>query len=69
MASFIYPKKEGPNFHKSHQIILGLLCAAWVLVAANVAWVAKLNRDKAAGRNAQVEGCGDDRDPAFRMVL
>ena len=40
-----------------------------VLVAANVAWVAKLNRDKAAGKNAQFEGCGDDRDPAFRMVL
>jgi hypothetical protein len=31
VASFIYPKKEGPNFHKSHQIILGLLCAAWLL--------------------------------------
>jgi MFS family permease len=31
VASFVYPKKEGPNFHKSHQIMLGLLCAAWLL--------------------------------------
>ena len=31
VASFIYPKKEGPFFHKSHSIILGLLCAAWIL--------------------------------------
>ena len=69
VASFVYPKIEGPNFHKSHQIMLGLLCAAWVLIAANVAWVAKLNRDKVNGKNAQFEGCGDDRDPAFEMVL
>ena len=69
VASFVYPKSEGPNFHKSHQIMLGLLCAAWVLIAANVAWVAKLNRDKANGKYAQFEGCGDDRDPEFKMVL
>ena len=31
VASFVYPKSEGPNFHKSHQIMLGLLCAAWLL--------------------------------------
>jgi MFS family permease len=31
VASFMYPKSEGPNFHKSHQIMLGLLCAAWLL--------------------------------------
>jgi hypothetical protein len=31
VASFVYPKSEGPNFRKSHSIILGLLCAAWVL--------------------------------------
>ncbi|XPS98606.1 hypothetical protein M3J09_007804 [Ascochyta lentis] len=69
VASFVYPKSEGPNFHKSHRIMLGLLCAAWVLIAANVAWVAKLNRDKANGKYAQFEGCGDDRDPEFKMVL
>jgi nitrate/nitrite transporter NarK len=31
VASFIYPKKEAPQFKKSHNIILGLLCAAWLL--------------------------------------
>jgi MFS family permease len=31
VASFIYSRKEAPQFHKSHTIILGLLCAAWVL--------------------------------------
>jgi len=31
VASWIYQKKEAPNFHRSHSIILGLLCAAWVL--------------------------------------
>lgn len=31
VASFVYQKKEGPHFHKSHSIMLGLLCAAWVL--------------------------------------
>lgn len=31
VASFVYQKKEAPHFHKSHTIMLGLLCAAWVL--------------------------------------
>src|ERR1700760_2028343 len=31
VASFTYPTKQAPNFHKSHTIILGLLCAAWGL--------------------------------------
>lgn len=31
VASFIYKKKEGPQFRQSHSIILGLLCAAWTL--------------------------------------
>jgi MFS family permease len=31
VASFVYPKKEAPYFHKSHRIMLGLLCAAWLL--------------------------------------
>jgi nitrate/nitrite transporter NarK len=31
VASFVYPKSEAPYFHKSHSIMLGLLCAAWVL--------------------------------------
>ncbi|KAK7182495.1 hypothetical protein DPSP01_010652 [Paraphaeosphaeria sporulosa] len=69
VASFVYQKKEAPHFHKSHTIMLGLLCAAWLLIAANTAWVWKLNRDKANGKNAAWEGKGDDRDPTFRMVL
>lgn len=31
VASFVYQKKEGPEFRKSHSIMLGLLCAAWLL--------------------------------------
>ncbi|KAF2469742.1 MFS general substrate transporter [Lindgomyces ingoldianus] len=69
VASFIYPKKQAPQFHKSHTIILGLLCAAWVLILANVTWCKKMNRDKDNGKYAQFEGSGDDRDPSFRMVL
>ncbi|KAF2757280.1 MFS general substrate transporter [Pseudovirgaria hyperparasitica] len=69
VASFIYPGKEKPTFTRSHEIILGLLCASWLLVAANVAWCAKINRDKRRGRYAEFEGSGDDRDPEFKMVL
>jgi hypothetical protein len=69
VASFVYKKKEGPQFRKSHSIMLGLLCAAWVLVAANVLWVAKINRDKKKGKYDRWIGSGDDRDPEFRMVL
>jgi len=38
-------------------------------IAANVAWVSKINKDKAKGKYAAWEGKGDDRDPAFTMVL
>jgi nitrate/nitrite transporter NarK len=69
VASFVYQKKEAPQFRKSHSIMLGLLCAAWVLIAANVAWVAKINRDKRSGKYAEWEGKGDDRDPDFKMVM
>lgn len=31
VASFIYSSNEAPQFHKSHTIILGLLCGSWVL--------------------------------------
>jgi Major Facilitator Superfamily len=31
VAAFIYPSKQGPLYHKGHTIVLGLLCAAWVL--------------------------------------
>ncbi|KAH7406837.1 major facilitator superfamily domain-containing protein [Phaeosphaeria sp. MPI-PUGE-AT-0046c] len=69
VASFVYKKKEAPQFKKSHSIMLGLLCAAWLLIAANVLWVAKINKDKRSGKYAQFEGTGDDRDPEFKMVL
>jgi MFS family permease len=28
---FVYPKKQGPQYHKGHSIILGLLCAGWCM--------------------------------------
>lgn len=69
VASFVYQKKEAPQFRKSHTIMLGLLCASWVLIAINVLWVAKINKNKKAGKHATFEGRGDDRDPNFKMVL
>lgn len=69
VATFIYPKEEGPLYHKGHTVILGLLCYAWVAVLANVLYCRKVNRDKQAGKYAEFEGCGDDRDPRFIMIL
>jgi hypothetical protein len=40
-----------------------------VLIAANVAWVAKINKDKRSGKYDEWAGKGDDRDPEFKMVL
>jgi hypothetical protein len=31
VATFIYPNKQGPQFHKGHTIVLSLLVAAWFL--------------------------------------
>jgi MFS family permease len=31
VASFVYKKNEAPQFKKSHSVMLGLLCAAWLL--------------------------------------
>ncbi|PSR81957.1 major facilitator superfamily domain-containing protein [Coniella lustricola] len=69
VATFIYPSDQGPTYHKGHSIILGLLCYAWVAVLANVLYCCKTNRDKRNGKYAMYEGCGDDRDPTFMMVL
>ncbi|KAF2714939.1 MFS general substrate transporter [Pleomassaria siparia CBS 279.74] len=69
VASFIYTKAEAPKFHKSHSIILGLLCAAWLFILINVFWCRKLNRDKAKGKYDAWIGKGDDRDPNFKMML
>ena len=31
VATFIYPNKQGPQFHKGHTVVLGLLVGAWFL--------------------------------------
>ncbi|OAA37859.1 Major facilitator superfamily domain, general substrate transporter [Metarhizium rileyi] len=69
VATFVYPSKDGPNFHRGHTIIMGLLCYAWIAILANVMWCARINRDKRRGRYDQYAGCGDDRDPEFKLVL
>ena len=69
VTTFIYPSDEKPRYHKSHSIILGLLCYAWVAVGCNVLYCAKINRDKAAGKYDKYIGLGDDREPSFKMVL
>ena len=69
VTTFIYPKSQAPQYQKSHEIILGLLCYAWVAVLCNVLYCAKVNRDKANGKYNQYIGSGDDREPDFRMVL
>ncbi|KID85704.1 major facilitator superfamily transporter [Metarhizium guizhouense ARSEF 977] len=68
VATFVYPRQDGPNYHRGHTIIMGLLCYAWVAILANVLWCAKMNRDKRLGTYDQYKGCGDDRDPEFEMV-
>lgn len=70
VATFIYPNKDKPQFHKGHTVVLGLLVAAWFLVLGNVLYCAKVNRDKARGKYAEYAGWGDDdRDPEFKFVL
>ncbi|KAI0394160.1 major facilitator superfamily domain-containing protein [Xylariaceae sp. FL0594] len=69
VAVFIYPKSDGPQYHRGHTIVLGLLTAGWFLVLANVLYCWKVNRDKAAGKYDKYTGYGDDRDPEFKFVL
>lgn len=38
-------------------------------ILANVLYCAKINRDKAKGLYDKYSGYGDDREPAFRMVM
>ncbi|KAL1873995.1 hypothetical protein VTK73DRAFT_646 [Phialemonium thermophilum] len=66
---FIYPKKQGPQYHKGHTIILGLLCGGWFLILFNVLHVARINRDKRRGKHDHHIGTGDDREPGFRLVM
>ncbi|KAI8626530.1 major facilitator superfamily domain-containing protein [Xylariaceae sp. FL1651] len=69
VAVFVYPKTQGPQYHKGHTVILGLLSAGWVLVLCNVLYCWKINRDKANGKYDKYIGYKDDRDPSFRLVL
>ncbi|KAI1431476.1 major facilitator superfamily domain-containing protein [Xylaria sp. CBS 124048] len=69
VAVFVYPKAQGPQYHKGHTIILGLLTAGWFLVLANVLYCRKVNQDKANGKYDQYKDYNDDRNPSFKMVL
>ncbi|KAI1824037.1 major facilitator superfamily domain-containing protein [Xylaria intraflava] len=69
VAVFIYPQAEGPQYHKGHTVILGLLVAGWFLVLANVLYCRKVNQDKASGKYDQYKDYHDDRNPAFKLVL
>lgn len=65
----IYPSAQGPAYVEGHTIVLGLLCAAWVFIGANVAFCHWRNKQKDAGKFDEFIGSGDDRDPAFRYIL
>ncbi|CAK7223996.1 hypothetical protein SBRCBS47491_005397 [Sporothrix bragantina] len=66
---FVYPSPQGPQFHKGHTIILSLLVAGWFMILGNVLYCYKVNKDKARGHYDEFIGCGDDREPSFRLVL
>ncbi|KAJ5101437.1 hypothetical protein NUU61_003659 [Penicillium alfredii] len=69
VATFNYPSRDGPQFHRGHTIILGLLVFAWFMILFNVLYCAKVNRDKRNGKYDQFAGYNDDRNPKFMMVL
>ncbi|KAB8228233.1 putative MFS transporter [Aspergillus alliaceus] len=69
LATFNYPNKDRPQYHRGHTIILGLLVFAWFMVSLNVLYCAKVNRDKKKGKYARYVGYNDDRDPAFKLML
>ncbi|KAK1138503.1 hypothetical protein N8T08_002453 [Aspergillus melleus] len=69
VATFIYPNKDKPQFHRGHSVVFGLLIFAWFMILLNVLYCAKLNRDKRQGKYAKYEGYNDDRDPEFKFVL
>lgn len=69
VAAFVYQAHEAPSYKHSHTIIMGLLCGAWVLVAAKCVYLYYINKRKAAGKFDQYIGCGDDKDPQFRYTL
>lgn len=61
VATFLYPASERPNFSQSHNVLLGLICYAWLAIAANVLYCRYKNKAKADGKYNQYIGCGDDR--------
>ncbi|KAJ5594584.1 uncharacterized protein N7459_000792 [Penicillium hispanicum] len=69
VATFNYPSHDGPQFHRGHTIILGLLVFAWFMILLNVLYCAKINRDKRNGVYDRFVGYSDDRNPNFKMVL
>ncbi|TVY43165.1 putative transporter [Lachnellula occidentalis] len=69
VATFIYPSKDKPQFHKGHTVVLGLLVFSWFMVALNILNCWKVNKDKKNGKYDQYTGYADDRDPDFLMVL
>ncbi|KAJ6020785.1 hypothetical protein N7540_006289 [Penicillium herquei] len=69
VATFNYPSKDGPQFHRGHTIILGLLVFAWFMILFNVLYCAKVNRDKRNGKYDQYAEYNDDRNPSFKLVL
>ncbi|KAF3402011.1 hypothetical protein F1880_009743 [Penicillium rolfsii] len=69
VATFNYPSRDKPYFHRGHTIILGLLVFAWFMILFNVLYCAKVNRDKGNGKYDKYAGYNDDRNPNFKMVL
>ncbi|KAL4781725.1 major facilitator superfamily domain-containing protein [Aspergillus varians] len=69
VATFIYPNKDKPQFHRGHTVVMGLLVFAWFMILLNVIYCAKVNRDKRNGKYAKYEAYNDDRNPQFMMVL
>ncbi|KAJ5886248.1 uncharacterized protein N7473_008922 [Penicillium subrubescens] len=69
VATFNYPARDKPYFHRGHTIILGLLVFAWFMILFNVLYCAKVNRDKRNGKYDKYAGCNDDRNPNFMMIL
>lgn len=69
VATFIYPSKDKPQYHRGHTVVLGLLVFSWFMILLNVLYCAKVNRDKKRGKYAQYAGYNDDRNPDFKLVL
>ncbi|KAL4937699.1 hypothetical protein BDV06DRAFT_215677 [Aspergillus oleicola] len=69
VATFIYPNKDQPQYHRGHTVVMSLLVFAWFMILLNVLYCAKINRDKRNGKYDKYQGYNDDRDPKFMMVL